>query len=454
LFSYNFTITATPDIKVRLQANGSTERIMIDDFTINTVNGELLFYEDFNFSGDLRDNGWVSYLGTQNQITTTTGLAYSGYEGSGIGNAAYLYGAGGEDIYRLLTPQNSDGSTLYLSFLVNVTDTDLNDGGSYSLHMADAPNFDILTDQFCCAFHMRIVDGSVNFGVRVSTLGGNEEWDPTDYSKNQTYLIIIKYVINFSANDEISLWVKSAGVPSSESNAGTPGAYSNVGAGLDELDAICFRQVPGGDILEATYDGFRISDSWDFAPLPVELSSFSAVVLENGVKLEWRTETEVNNYGFEILRSTQNDNGQKIGFVEGHGNSNSPKEYSFTDNNAQYGSFAYRLKQIDTDGDYEYSNIIEVDAGNIPNGFVLEQNFPNPFNPTTSIKFALGKTQNVELKVFDVLGNEVATLFNGLADGEKVYETEFNAENFSSGIYFYRLETKNKVENRKMMLLK
>ena len=129
-------------------------------------------------------------------------------------------------------------------------------------------------------------------------------------------------------------------------------------------------------------------------------------------------------------------------------------EYTFTDGNAQYGSYTYRLKQIDTDGDFEYSDIIEVEAGNIPEGFVLEQNYPNPFNPSTSIKFALAETQQAELKVFDVLGNEIATLFNGLAEGGKVYEKEFEAVNLSSGIYFYRLETKNRVVNKKMLLLK
>jgi subtilisin-like proprotein convertase family protein len=192
------------------------------------------------------------------------------------------------------------------------------------------------------------------------------------------------------------------------------------------------------------------------SPLPVELSSFTAKVLRSGgIQLDWRTETEVDNYGFKILRSAQNDSSWMVlDFVEGHGNSNSPKEYSFKDNNAQYGSYAYRLKQIDTDGDFEYSNIIEVDAGLIPNGFVLEQNYPNPFNPTTIIKFAVAETQEVQLNVFDILGNDIATIFNSIAEGGKVYESEFNAENLSSGIYFYRLETDSKVENRKMILLK
>ncbi len=145
---------------------------------------------------------------------------------------------------------------------------------------------------------------------------------------------------------------------------------------------------------------------------------------------------------------------EKIGFVEGHGNSNSPKDYSFTDNSAGYGKYSYRLKQLDTDGQFEYSKVIEVDAGQIPDGFVLEQNYPNPFNPTTTIKFALAETQKAELKVFDVLGNEVASLFNGIAEGGKVYERELNGESLSSGIYFYRLATDNRVENRKMLLIK
>jgi hypothetical protein len=188
--------------------------------------------------------------------------------------------------------------------------------------------------------------------------------------------------------------------------------------------------------------------------LPVELSSFTAKVLKSGgIKLDWRTETEVSNYGFEILRSSQDDNWQVLGFVEGHGNSNSPKDYSFTDN-VMSGKYSYRLKQIDTDGSFEYSNIIVVDAGSIPGEFVLEQNYPNPFNPTTKIKFALSETQSAKLVIFDILGNEVAVPFEGTVEGGKLYEAEFSGVTLSSGIYFYRLETVSRVENRKMLLVK
>ena len=122
-------------------------------------------------------------------------------------------------------------------------------------------------------------------------------------------------------------------------------------------------------------------------PLPVELSSFSASIIGSAVKLNWRTETEVNNYGFEIQKSQMSNvksqtEWETIGFVEGYGNSNSPKDYSFTDASVVSGTYSYRLKQIDIDGQFEYSKIIEVNLG-APKKYELAQNFPNPFNPNT-----------------------------------------------------------------------
>jgi hypothetical protein len=234
----------------------------------------------------------------------------------------------------------------------------------------------------------------------------------------------------------------------------------------DDLTFYVFNEyaLTRGTVLPSypTEDG-RWGTAFGIVPvsvLPVEFSSFTAKVLNSGgVQLKWRTETEVNNYGFDIeLSQTSEVKGQtewtKIGFAEGHGNSNSPKDYSFIDNNAGYGKYSYRLKQIDTDGQFEYSKIIEVDAGNIPSEIVLEQNYPNPFNPTTTIKFALAETQSAKLIIYDVLGNEVAIPFNGTAESGKLYEAEFNGGNLSSGIYFFRLETKSRTENRKMLLIK
>ena len=152
--------------------------------------------------------------------------------------------------------------------------------------------------------------------------------------------------------------------------------------------------------------------------LPVELTSFIAELNGTVVILKWITETEVNNFGFEIeripLSSTFLNGGkdaswEKIGFVKGHGNSNSPEQYSFIDNNPVGGNnFSYRLKQVDIDGEYEYSPIVEIEI--YPEKFVLTQNYPNPFNPSTKIKYQLSADAVVMLKMYDMLGNELITL--------------------------------------------
>ena len=196
-------------------------------------------------------------------------------------------------------------------------------------------------------------------------------------------------------------------------------------------------------------------------PLPVELNSFSAAVIREGIKLKWQTQTEVSNYGFEIERNDPSPNplpgGEqkgwvKIGFVEGHGNSNSPKNYSFIDVNVTAGKYAYRLKQIDTDGKFEYSKIIEINFGSAAK-FELSQNYPNPFNPVTTISFSVPEASEVKLTIYNILGEEVASLVNGFKE-TGVHTVDFNASQFNSGFYIYRLEAGKFVQVKKMMLVK
>jgi hypothetical protein len=191
-------------------------------------------------------------------------------------------------------------------------------------------------------------------------------------------------------------------------------------------------------------------------PLPVELAFFSAIVLENSIKLNWKTETEVSNYGFEILRQAQDDKWDALGFVEGHGNSNSPKEYSFIDDLSLSPdlnhTLHYRLKQIDTDGAFTYSQIIEVEIDK-PLTYELSQNYPNPFNPITTIRFSLPQSGDVKLTVFNILGEEVTQLINGFKEAG-IHTINFNTKNFNSGLYFYRIEAYGFVESRKMLLVK
>ncbi len=191
-------------------------------------------------------------------------------------------------------------------------------------------------------------------------------------------------------------------------------------------------------------------------PLPVELSTFSALSINSGVELKWSTATEVNNYGFEVERKS-NSSWEDIAFIPGHGNSNSPKQYSYTDNNLIGGSnFQYRLKQIDNDGKFEYSNILEVTA--VPAKFELSQNYPNPFNPSTTIKYYTPQNSFVTLKIYDMLGREIATLVNEqISPGyhEAIWNgLDSKGVSVSSGVYIYRLTAGNFTKTKKMNLLK
>ena len=219
-----------------------------------------------------------------------------------------------------------------------------------------------------------------------------------------------------------------------------------------------FDSCPDDDVMTSWNDPTVLSNYVTEIALPVELISFTASVIGKDVKINWQTATEVDNYGFEILRSAQNDkvNWTKIGFVNGHGNSNSTKNYSFTDRDVLNGSYSYRLKQIDADGNFAYSPIVEVIINNLPSQFELSQNYPNPFNPSTLIKYSLPSKEFVQLRVFNVLGSEIATLVNEVQEAGN-YTIEFNASKINintSGIYFYRLEAGTYVDSRKMTLVK
>ena len=226
-------------------------------------------------------------------------------------------------------------------------------------------------------------------------------------------------------------------------------------------------------IVEMSFD-----DSPQGSPVPVELISFTATSIASTlrqssvqrssasnsvtIQLNWTTATEVNNYGFEVQCSsvipglTRNlQEWETIGFVEGHGNSNSPKEYNFVDTDASTqlsNPLNYRLKQIDTDGSFEYSETITVELG-LPTEYSLKQNYPNPFNPSTIITYQIPKEGFVTLKVYDVLGREVATLVNENKQAGK-YSLEFSSKQLSSGTYFYRLTSGEFTEIIKMILLR
>lgn len=217
----------------------------------------------------------------------------------------------------------------------------------------------------------------------------------------------------------------------------------------------------GWDLDDNSTDLYFEPDIVTVPPLPVELSYFSAKVSENGINLIWRTETEVNNYGFDIqknhpplspLPGGEEKGWVSIGFVEGNGNSNSPKEYSYFDDKVLAGTYSYRLKQIDTDGNFEYSKVVRVNF-NLPQNFELYQNYPNPFNPSTTISFSLPRSTNVKISVYNLIGEKVDEILNGSLDAG-IHQIIFNASNLHSGMYLYKLEAGNISLTKKMILIK
>lgn len=172
--------------------------------------------------------------------------------------------------------------------------------------------------------------------------------------------------------------------------------------------------------------------------IPVELESFTANLVDEKVVLQWTTATELNNMGFEIERSLDHSNFEKIGFVPGYGTTTERKSYSYTIESVPSQTQFYRLKQIDFDGTFTHTSSVEVE-GVMPVEFSLNQNFPNPFNPSTRITFSIPVEANVTLKIFNMIGQEIITLVNQKYSAG-TQEIIFNANSISSGNYFYSIE--------------
>lgn len=217
--------------------------------------------------------------------------------------------------------------------------------------------------------------------------------------------------------------------------------------------------------------GQNIIDDYLDSAMPVELVSFAAVSDADSVTLNWATATEVNNYGFNVQRinKTLNETAWSvIGFVDGHGNSNTPNYYSYTDYYLQPGSYSYRLQQIDTNGGIATSDTVNVEVNEVVSvvhsadiipEFNLSQNYPNPFNPETNIVFELPEQGNVKIKVYNSLGSLIEILTDRVFSSGN-HNIKFNGTNLSSGIYFYSVEYSSSVSGknvrvvRKMSLLK
>jgi len=296
--------------------------------------------------------------------------------------------------------------------------------------------------------------------------GGLFKFDGTNYSGFNFIATAIEFdndgnlwvgTESFSGNAELLKFDGTNWTSFNPTNSELPQTYS-----INDLSFDMF-----GNLWIATQDAGIVVFN-ENGITPVELISFTLSVNKNDVTLNWQTATETNNEGFEIERLKDSKieklyNWEMIGFVNGNGTTTEPQSYTFVDENLSAGKYQYRLKQIDFDGTIEYSNTIEVEINSLAE-FSLSQNYPNPFNPSTIIRFSIPLVEThrdasllITLKVYDVLGKEVATLVNEEKPAGG-YEVEFNSSvgslQLASGIYYYQLKAGEFIEIKKMILLK
>ncbi|MGA9364126.1 MAG: T9SS type A sorting domain-containing protein [Bacteroidota bacterium] len=194
----------------------------------------------------------------------------------------------------------------------------------------------------------------------------------------------------------------------------------------------------------------------DPAPLPIQMVASAAnVVRDNQVEVTWKTVSETNNYGFEIYRKRgESGDWSKVDFVQGHGTTLAPQSYSYVDASLSFGKYYYQIRQVDLDGISETFPAMEVTVGAASQTLTLAQNYPNPFNPSTLIEFVVPMSGHVTMTVYNVLGQEVATLFEGNAEAGRINTARFNASNLPSGLYFYTLRSAGQTETKRMLLTK
>ena len=289
------------------------------------------------------------------------------------------------------------------------------------------------------------VFASTNNGVYKSTNNGGN-WTSSGLLATGVSSLMVKEPYIFASNN-------SLGIYRSSNNGST---WTMVNSGLSDINITCLY-IYGAQIYAGTQSG-KIFMA-DVSTLPVELNNLNASGSNDYIVLKWQTATEKNNYGFDVERRNITDcpistpnSWKKIGFISGHGTSNAPNEYSYSDLKLSSGRYSYRLKQIDNDGTYKYSLEVEVDIP-LPKSYCLFQNFPNPFNPSTMITFDIASQSFVTLIIYNTLGKEVSVVLSEeLPPGR--YSRQWNSGNLASGVYYCYLKASSFTDIKKLILLR
>ncbi|RPI73388.1 MAG: T9SS C-terminal target domain-containing protein [Ignavibacteriales bacterium] len=360
--------------------------------------------------------------------TSQTGFFGGGFNGSNMISLATGFVGGSNSIFQPFVGKSTDAGINweFYNFYFNT-----NEGFVNSIHFFNETS--------------GLVAGSVwnGQGAISRTSNSGTDWNTTLFtnplvgldfpSAGTGYAVGYLGSILKSTNSGIS-WISQT--------SGTSANLIDVDFFGDELNGVAIGE--GGLILTTNNGG-----------IPVELISFTGTVVNNKVHLKWRTSSEINNNGFYIERNTDNK-WTTMAFINGRGTSTQEQIYFYNDDLSELeysGTITYRLKQVDYDGSYEYSSSVRVEYNSLPGSYALYQNFPNPFNPSTTIRFALHEKKLITLKVYNILGNEVMTLVNEIKQ-QGSYEVTFDGSGLSSGIYIYEMKAGDFSASKYLTLIK
>ena len=462
VYSYNGSGSS-----INYKTDGSVP--FLDVLTLSSGTGGIVLFDNFNRSNsNILGNPSSSPLLTWGQTGTATGsISITDNRlklgSSTAGRDVALVDLSGINGY----PEVLSTSTMDMQWAFNMRQTRADPSGfdasnygiafilaSSSFDYATASGYAVVIGQSGSTDPLRLVHFSngldLNSNLTNIISGG-------DYG-NDYLSVRVKYV---SSANEWTLYAESNSSAFPQSNptltstqiGSTTVNSTHTGIALPYMGMLWNHSTSGTDF--SYFDDVFITDPE--SALPVTLYSFASIINIRNIKLNWVTESEINNAGFFLERAevrSQNIEFSNIGYINGQGTKSTPTNYSYEDKNLNTGKYKYRLKQVDVNGNYEYFELSgEVEIG-VPKKFDLSQNYPNPFNPVTKINFDLPVDSRVSILIYDVTGREVARVLNSEFKKAGYYTTEFKAGNLSSGVYFYVLNTENFRAAKKLVVLK
>jgi hypothetical protein len=406
-----------------MATSGFAQTLLMDNF--NYGSNDSLIGVGYN-------NGWILVSSTVNPLRATgTGLTFTGYNGSGVGNAVPMANNGQDACKDLKNSQTYTSGSVYASLMVNVSAAQA--AGDYFFGLLPSGS----TTLFSARTFIKLSStGYYKVAISRGSIGAAEtiSYSNDSFALNTTYLFVAKYTFNTvsAVDDSVRLYVLSSGIPATEPTMATCSALGGTTPDLANVARVALRQGSASNAATLVVDGIRVSNSWANGPLPVSFSSFNAKLIDQNAHLTWSTSSETNNSGFEIERSLDGSSFETIGFVKGAGNSNKTISYLFTDANLAHPIAYYRLKQTDFDGKFDYSETITVSSDEAQ----IEVT-PNPFVENISIA-ASNQDQMVFAEIIDITG-KVKASSTGMGN------LTLDTKDLNQGVYFVRVNHGEKV---------